>query len=111
VRVEREDDAIGLQGVRGDDQVMCATGLAYAAGVCDEARMAGRGPLGVVEHINRRDDGDQRPRPVSRTLGTVRQFDADPIPGDGYGPDGECIRVRLLTPTAGTGHRAETGKS
>ena len=53
VRVEGKDDAVALQSVRSDDQLMCAAGLTGPAGVGDQARMAGGGGVGVVKHVER----------------------------------------------------------
>ena len=56
--------------------------------------MAGRGRLGVVEHVNRRGDSDQRPRTVSRALGTVGRLDADPVFGDGRRRDSQLVIIQ-----------------
>ena len=50
--VEGEHDALSLQRVRGDDEVVRPPGHSSPADVRDQPGMAGRGRFGVLQHVN-----------------------------------------------------------
>jgi hypothetical protein len=51
-RVEGQHDALSLQRVRRNDQVMSPPGHSSPADVRDQPRMAGSGRFGVLKHID-----------------------------------------------------------
>ncbi len=78
----------------GDDQIMSAARRSCPARMGDQPRMAGCSGLGVVEHLDSRRDGDEGPRAISGSAGSVGKLDADPVLGNGDGRDGKLVRVQ-----------------
>ena len=79
----------GLQRVRGDHQVMRRAACPRGGRARSGAHGRRRSP---VEHIDRR--GDTTSARARSAAHGLPQLDADPVLGDGHGPDGELILIQ-----------------